>query len=99
MDRIETTSFRDFRANLEGHFDDLRRAKRPKIVTRKGRAAAVMLDPGDFEAYASAKQLIDDLRAIQRGRRDFAAGKGISVDDARKRLLARYERKARRARG
>jgi PHD/YefM family antitoxin component YafN of YafNO toxin-antitoxin module len=71
------------------------KAKRPTFVLRRGKAAVVVLNPKEFEAYAAARERQDVLDAVEQGRREFAAGGGMTVDEFKRRV--RPEAKARAA--
>ena len=84
----ETTSYDTFRDDFAGQFKRMSKAKRPTFVLRGGKAAAVVLSPKEFEAYAAARERQDVLDAVEQGQREFAAGGGMTVDEFKRRVRA-----------
>lgn len=82
----QTTDYAEFRENLAAHLRRMRRAKGPTLVTRNGKAEAVVLSPADFALYEEAREHWDAARAVEQSRIDFAAGRSMSVAAVRKRL-------------
>jgi len=56
----------------------VRASKRPVVVTRRGRAAAVMLS---VEAYERAERERQILRVLARGKREITDGKGYDLNE------------------
>lgn len=88
----DTTTYTEFRENLSDHFKRLKKTSRPTIVTQNGKAAAVVLSPSAFEEYAAAREFMETARAVEESRRDFAAGRFMSIDEAEKTLAARVRK-------
>lgn len=80
----ETCSVTDFRDNIAAHLRKLKTAKRPKLLTHNGKAAAVVMSPEEFETCVAARQFLETTRAINRDRRGSEGSAGASV--ARTRL-------------
>jgi PHD/YefM family antitoxin component YafN of YafNO toxin-antitoxin module len=97
VDRIDTASFEDFRENLTGHMDRIKRDKRPTLIVRRGKASVVVVESADFEAYAKARASMELLQQIERGRKAVAEGKAIPWKKARAELLAGFRRRLKRA--
>ena len=70
---------------------ELRRDRRPVLITERGRSAAVLLDSEDYEALMAR---LDVLEAVARGERAFAEDRVASDAQARRRL-SRWLRAAR----
>ncbi len=94
----DTTSYSEFRENLADHFKRLKKSSKPTVVLQKGKAAAVVLSPAQFEAYSDARETLDVLLAIEQGREDYAKGRTIPWEQARRELLAKARPPARRKR-
>ena len=56
----------------------VRKSKRPLVVTRGGKAAAVILS---LDAYRKGEQEREILRLLARGEKEIATGKGFELDD------------------
>lgn len=71
--------------------NDLSESDEPVVITRRGRAAAVLLS---VERYSRIEEGLDELEMLhlmERGLEDFRAGRMLSQKEVR----ARLERKAR----
>lgn len=62
---------------------EVRRSRRPVLITEHGRSAAVLLDVESYEALLSRLEV---LEGISRGERAFAEGRVVSHAAAAKRL-------------
>lgn len=63
----------DLRQDAAAALRRVRTSKRPLVITRRGRPAAVMLS---LEAYERAEYERQILRLLARGEREIAAGEG-----------------------
>ena len=68
----------DFRQDAAGILNRLGRTKEPLVITRRGRAAAVLLSIDEHERSEHERQL---LYILARGESEIAAGKGHELDD------------------
>lgn len=78
----------DFRANASSMLDQVRTTKRPLILTRRGRGAAVLLDIG---AYQDLMDELETLRDVQLAMADFAAGRTREQSEIRDRILSKLD--------
>jgi prevent-host-death family protein len=76
----------DFRSNAAAILKQVRESGRPLILTQRGRAAAVLLDIGLYQALIDE---IETLRDVNVAREDLAAGRVLRNEEARARLHAR----------
>ncbi len=60
--------------------------KRPLIITRRGKSAAVLIDAQEFEAMEEKIELLSD---VQTSLNQLAAGGGIGHKDAKDKLVKR----------
>lgn len=79
----------DFRANLAAVVRQLRRTKRPIILTQHGRSAAVLVDAGEYEALVDRAELLEDVRDAEA---EIAAGKGVAHGRAKATVLGTLRR-------
>lgn len=63
-----------FRANAAGFLEQVRRSKRPLVLTQHGKSAAVVMDVEAYEALVDEVELIRDIR---QGKAELARGEGI----------------------
>jgi prevent-host-death family protein len=79
-------------SDLQAHAAELVRrvqeTRRPVVLTEHGREAAVLVDR---ESYQELLEELELLRDVHRGLADVEAGRVVPHDEARARLLARYE--------
>ncbi len=60
--------------------------KRPLIITRRGKSAAVLIDAQEFEAMEEKIELLSD---VQTSLNQLAAGEGIGHKDLKDKLVKR----------
>ena len=65
----------EFRANVSNLVQRLRKTKRPLVLTRRGRCAAVVLDVSQYEELLEEIETLRDVRVAER---ELAQGKGLS---------------------
>ncbi len=86
----------DLQQKTKKHVDQVRRSKRPIVITQRGRAAAVLASADDFEGYLVTldEQSYPDWEArLRRAERETKAGKGIELET----FLRREKKRRRRA--
>ncbi len=79
----------DFRANAASMLDQVRETRRPLILTKRGRGAAVLLDIASYQALLDE---LETLRDVQLALQDVAAGRVRDQSEVRERLLAKLEK-------
>lgn len=67
----------DFRKDAAGILDRLCESKEPYVITRRGRAAAVLVT---MEQYEKTEHDLQLLRLLADGEAEVAAGKGYDLD-------------------
>jgi prevent-host-death family protein len=78
----------DLQTQAEGLLRKVRDTGRPVVLTQEGEETAVLVD---IQTYQSLLDELDLLRDVQRGLADVEADRVVPHDEARARLLARYE--------
>ncbi|MCP3867565.1 MAG: type II toxin-antitoxin system prevent-host-death family antitoxin [Gammaproteobacteria bacterium] len=68
----------DFKARASQVVRQLRKKKRPVVITQNGKPAAVLLAPEEFDRLAERERF---LQAIDEGLADAAAGRVISDEE------------------
>lgn len=71
----------DLRQNASDVVKDVTRSKQPVFITRRGRAAAVLVS---MEVYEKDQHEVDILRLLARGEKEIEAGVGHTLDDVLK---------------
>lgn len=79
----------DFRAKASETLRHVRDSGRAVVLTQRGRSAAVLVG---VRAYQAMLDELEELRDVYRGLADAQAGRVVSHDEARERLLERYRR-------
>jgi len=79
----------DFRANVASIIDELRKTKRPIVITQHGKSAAVMLDVSEYETLLEKLEVLTD---IQMAETQLYKGEGISHKEAKQRILERIKK-------
>jgi prevent-host-death family protein len=77
----------DLRVNAEDLLRQVQETRRPIVLTQEGKGTAVLVD---VESYQSLLEDLELLRDVHRGLADVEAGRVVSHEEARARLLARY---------
>ena len=67
----------DLRQDVADVLKRVRESREPVVITQRGRAAAVMLSVREYERAEYERDL---LRALARGDKEIAAGKGHDLD-------------------
>ena len=73
----DLVSIATFKANASQMVRQLRRRKRPFVITLNGRAAAVVMSPKDFDRMVGEGRFAD---AVREGLEDSEAGRVIPDD-------------------
>ncbi len=77
-----------FRKKASALIDQLQQSRRPLVLTRNGRSAAVILDAGEFERIIERLELLEDLQtAHEQARR----GETVPHEEAMDYLTARLD--------
>jgi prevent-host-death family protein len=77
----------EFRSRTSALLRQLRRTRRPLLLTVNGRSSAILLDVEEYERLTYERDL---FRAMARGDREIDQGRGIEHGAAMRHLLARY---------
>ena len=75
-----------FRANAAKLIGQVQAHKRALVLTQRGRSAAVVWDPAEYDRLIEALELLQDLH---KANAQVAAGKGVAEKKAGKALLRR----------
>ena len=87
----------DLQQKTKKYVDRVRVTGHPIVITQRGRAAAVLASPDDFEGFLITLDEMsypDWRQRLNRAKRESKAGKGISLDA----FLKKYGKQKRRGR-
>ena len=79
--------FSEYRNNLAACFARVNKTHRPLIVTRKGRADAVLVSAADFDPLMDVLLLADTAR---KSRKEIAEGRGVDHETAMRQFRERH---------
>ena len=88
----ETLPLAEIKAHLSEIVDRVEHEHDRVVLTRNGRAAAVIMSPEDLEALEDTLELLSDptaLKEIARARQDVARGKVATAEELRAKYLRR----------
>lgn len=68
----------EFKAHVSEVMRDLKRSRRPLVITQNGRPAAVVLAPADFDRLTARDRF---LAAVEEGLADVEAGRVVSDEE------------------
>ncbi len=88
----ETLPLAEIKAHLSEIVDRVEHEHDRVVLTRNGRAAAVIMSPDDLEALEDTLELLSDpaaLEEIDRARQDVARGKVVTAEELRNKYLRR----------
>jgi len=71
-------SLSGFRANVASFGDQVRRNRRPLVLTQRGQGAAVLMGAADYEALMEELEVLRDISISER---QIADGKAIPHDE------------------
>lgn len=77
----------DLRVKAEDLLRQVQKTRRPIVLTQEGKGTAVLVD---VESYQSLLEDLELLRDVHRGLADIEAGRVVSHEEARARLMSRY---------
>ena len=88
MNRIQLDqdirSISEFRANATGFINQVKKTKRPLVLTQHGKSSAVLLDVSEYDKLIDKVEVISDIRTAQK---ELAEGQGLEHDEALNMLL------------
>ncbi len=79
----------DFRANVASIIEEVRKTKRPIVITQHGKSAAVMLDVTEYENLIEKIELLTDIQIAET---QLQKGEGIPHQDAKQKILERIKK-------
>ncbi|MCF7824212.1 MAG: type II toxin-antitoxin system Phd/YefM family antitoxin [Candidatus Marinimicrobia bacterium] len=74
----------EFRANVTTFIEEMKRNKRPIVITQHGKSSAVMLGVAEYEQMLEKLELLSDIQAAES---QLSAAKGLSHESAKTQVL------------
>jgi len=79
----------EFRAHVTSCLSQIRKTRRPVVITHHGKSAAVLLGVSEYEGLMNKMELLEDIRLAED---QLTQGQGVSHETAMKEVLARVKR-------
>lgn len=79
----------DFRANITSIIEEIKRTKRPIVLTQHGRSTVVILDVAEYERILEKIEILSDIELAET---QLADGQGINHEQAKSRIIKRLEK-------
>ena len=79
----------DFRANVTSIIDEVRKTKRPIVITQHGKSAAIVLDVSEYESMMEKIELLSDIQTAEKQLED---GEGVLHEKAKKKVLGKIKK-------
>ncbi len=80
-----------FKANATEMLSELRETQQPYVITQNGEAAAVLVDPAEYDRMMEAIEL---LKLVQHGEEDLRMKRAMSPEQLRTRLARERARRS-----
>jgi len=79
----------EFRAHVTSCLNQIRKTRRPIVITHHGKSAAVLLGVSEYEGLMNKMELLEDIRLAED---QLTQSQGVSHETALKEVLARVKR-------
>jgi len=79
----------EFRANAAALVQQVRKTRRPLVLTQRGRSAAVLLDIAEYERLVERAELLEDIAVAEE---QIGAGEGVEHAQAKRQVQSRLRR-------
>lgn len=76
----------EFRSKVAFYFDQVKKTKRPLIITQNGKSAAILLNVSEYEAMIDKIEVLEDIKLAEAQIKD---GLAVSHLDVKKRFTKR----------
>jgi prevent-host-death family protein len=83
-------SLTDFKRNTTEHLKELKKTRRPLVLTVNGKAELVVLDADSFQEFLDKIEYAESVREIREGTESFEKGEGKPAREALIELAKRH---------
>lgn len=90
IDLREVRSVTEFQRNIREFVGHLKKKKTPMVLTVNGRAELVVQDAASYQQILERLERAEAIAQVERGIKQFEAGKGMPLDEAEKRLRKKH---------
>ena len=75
-----------FRAKVSFYFEQVKKTKRPLVITQNGKSSAILLDVAEYQQMVDKLEVLEDIKLAES---QVAEGKGISHSEVKKMFVNR----------
>ncbi|MBK7107394.1 MAG: type II toxin-antitoxin system Phd/YefM family antitoxin [Ignavibacteriae bacterium] len=75
-----------FRSKVAFYFDQVKKTRRPLVITQNGKSSAILLDVSEYQQMLDKIEVLEDVRLAES---QINQGLAISHKDVRKRFTSR----------
>ncbi|MDZ7764708.1 MAG: type II toxin-antitoxin system Phd/YefM family antitoxin [Melioribacteraceae bacterium] len=75
-----------FRSQVSFYFDQVKKTKRPLVITQNGKSSAVLLDVSEYQQMVDKLELLEDIKLAES---QINAGKSHTHSAVKKRFVKR----------
>lgn len=98
MDRLhDSVALNEFQENATAHLRRIMKSKRPAVLMRGRRAAAVVMSPEAYDRLQEAAAFSESVRRVKVALREFDQGRGRPAAEVMRELRAKYGKPRRRS--
>lgn len=76
----------EFRSKVAFYFDQVKKTKRPLIITQNGKSSAILLDVSEYQSMVDKLEVIEDIKLAEE---QLSQGMEISHKEIRKKFAKR----------
>ncbi|MGI8884410.1 MAG: type II toxin-antitoxin system Phd/YefM family antitoxin [Pyrinomonadaceae bacterium] len=84
-------SLTDFKRNTNQHLKELKKSRRPLVLTVNGKAELVVLDADSFQDFLNKIEYSETVRDIREGIESFENGEGELAEKGLAELAEKYD--------
>lgn len=75
-----------FRSKVSFYFDQVKKTKRPLVITQNGKSSAILIDVSEYQQMIDKLEVLEDIKLAES---QLNQGKGISHTDVKKKFAKR----------
>ena len=79
----------EFRANVASYIEKVRKTRRPLVITKRGKSAAVMIDVSEYEALLEKIEILSD---VQQAEAQIDRGEGLNHKSAQSTIVEKIKK-------
>lgn len=75
-----------FRSKVSYYFDQVRKTKRPLVITQNGKSSAILLDVSEYQQMVDKLEILEDIKLAES---QISQGMAMADKDVRKKFVKR----------